>query len=278
MRRRSAGARLRGALLSVVMIVLACLAAVPFYYVLVNTFKPARESARSPLGLPEGLHLDNYVDVFDRVPVVQAFANTVVVTAASVTLVLLIGSMASYALVMRSSRLNTALGRILLLALLIPFQTTLIPLYQSFAQVRLVDSRLGLVLLYSGGAVFCYFLVNGYVRSVPMEIIEAARVDGAGPLRIYAVIVLPLVRPILITVGVFQTMSIWNDFIIPNVFISSPDKQTLVLQVYSAVGQFTTDWPSFLTLTVIALLPMVVLFVVLQRHVVAGLLAGSVKG
>lgn len=278
MRPRTVGARARGALLSVVMVALACLVAVPFYYVLVNTFKTAPESARSPLGLPGRLHFDTYVDVFDQVPVVQSFVNTVVVTAASVVLVLLIGSMASYALVMRSSRLNVALGRVLLLALLIPFQTTLIPLYQSFAQVRLVDSRLGLVLLYTGGAVFCYFLVNGYVRSVPMEIIEAARVDGAGPLRIYAVIVLPLIRPILITVGVFQTMSIWNDFIVPNVFISSPEKRTLVLQVYSAVGQFTTDWPSFLTLTVIALAPMVVLFVVLQRHVVAGLLAGSVKG
>jgi raffinose/stachyose/melibiose transport system permease protein len=116
------------------------------------------------------------------------------------------------------------------------------------------------------------------MRTIPAELLEAARIDGAGPFRIYRTIVLPLIRPILVTVGVFQTMWVWNDFITPNVFISSEDKQTLVLQVYSAVGQFTTDWPRFMTLTVIVLIPMVVFFVFMQRHIVSGLVSGSVKG
>jgi raffinose/stachyose/melibiose transport system permease protein len=116
------------------------------------------------------------------------------------------------------------------------------------------------------------------MRTIPAELLEAARIDGAGPFRIYRTIVLPLIRPILVTVGVFQTMWVWNDFITPNVFISSEDKQTLVLQVYSAVGQFTTDWPLFMTLTVIVLIPMVVFFVFMQRHIVSGLVSGSVKG
>jgi raffinose/stachyose/melibiose transport system permease protein len=116
------------------------------------------------------------------------------------------------------------------------------------------------------------------MRTIPAEIMEAARIDGAGPFRIYWTIVLPLIRPILVTVGVFQTMWVWNDFITPNVFISSQEKQTLVLQVYSAVGQFTTDWPAFMTLTVIVLIPMVIFFVVMQRHIVSGLVNGSVKG
>jgi raffinose/stachyose/melibiose transport system permease protein len=90
--------------------------------------------------------------------------------------------------------------------------------------------------------------------------------------------VLPLIRPILITVGVFQTMWIWNDFITPNVFISSPDKQTLVLQVYKAVGQYSVDWPAFMTLSVIVLIPVVIFFIAMQRHIVDGLLQGSVKG
>jgi raffinose/stachyose/melibiose transport system permease protein len=89
--------------------------------------------------------------------------------------------------------------------------------------------------------------------------------------------VLPLIRPILVTVGIFQTMGIWNDFITPNVFLSSPEKSTLVLQVYRSVGEFSTDWPAFMTMSVLVLIPMVVFFVLTQRHIVSGLLAGSVK-
>jgi raffinose/stachyose/melibiose transport system permease protein len=166
----------------------------------------------------------------------------------------------------------------LLVAFLVPAQATLIPLYRILVGVHLVDSLNGLIVMYSCGSIFCYFLIVGYMRTVPNEILEAARIDGASAFRVYRTIVLPLIRPILVTVGVFQTMWVWNDFIFPNVFISSPDKQTLVLQVYSAVGQFTTDWPAFMTLTVIVLVPMVISFVVTQRHIVNGLVQGSIKG
>ena len=157
-------------------------------------------------------------------------------------------------------------------------QATLIPQYQMFTRAHLVDSLNGLVLYYSCGSIFCYFLILGYMRTVPLEIFEAAHVDGAGSWRIFWRIVIPLIRPILVTVGVFQTMWVWNDFLIPNVFISSPNNQTLVLQVYTAVGQFTTNWPMFMTLTVIVLIPMLIFFITMQRHIVNGLLAGAVKG
>ena len=152
------------------------------------------------------------------------------------------------------------------------------PLYRLLSDIRLVDTLEGLILLYSAGSVFCYFLIVGYLRTVPLDIMEAARIDGAGPWQIYWRIILPLIRPILITVGVFQTMWVWNDFLTPIVFISSPEKQTLVLQVYKAVGEFSTNWPMFLTLSVIVLLPMVVFFILMQRWIVSGLVAGSVKG
>jgi raffinose/stachyose/melibiose transport system permease protein len=132
--------------------------------------------------------------------------------------------------------------------------------------------------MYSCGSIFCYFLIVGYMRTLPTELFEAAKIDGAGAFRVYWSVALPLIRPILVTVGVFQTMWVWNDFITPNVFINSPEKQTLVLQVYTAVGQFTTDWPAFMTLSVIVLIPMVIFFIVAQRQIVSGLVSGSVKG
>lgn len=244
----------------------------PFYYVLVNTFKTQAETTAAPLALPTSLYLDNYATVFADVPVGQALLNTFYVTAASVGLMLIVGSMAAYSVVMRASRLVVAL---LVLAFLVPGQVTLVPLYRLLSDARLVDTLEGLILLYSAGSVFCYFLIVGYLRTVPLEIVEAARIDGAGPWQIYWRIVLPLIKPILITVGVFQTMWVWNDFLTPVVFISTPEKQTLVLQVYKAVGEFSTDWPMFLTLSVLVLAPMVVFFIVMQRWIVSGSSPGA---
>jgi raffinose/stachyose/melibiose transport system permease protein len=260
---------------SLIMIPLACLIGLPFYYVVVNTFKTQAETTLSPLALPTTLNLDNYLRVFSEVPVAQSFLNTVYVTAAAILLMLLIGSMAAFSVIMRASRLVTVL---LVVAFLVPGQVTLIPLYRMLSQAQLVDTLEGLVILYSAGSVFCYFLIVGYLRTLPGEVIEAARIDGANPWQIYWRIALPLIRPILITVGVFQTMWVWNDFLTPVVFISSTEKQTLVLQTYKAVGEFTTDWPMFLTLSVIVLIPMVIFFIFMQRYIVRGLVAGSVKG
>lgn len=263
---------------SVVMLTLAALMAVPLYYVVVNTFKTQAEMSASPLALPSELYLRNYVAVFGRVPLLASFGNTLFVTVASIAVMLLVGSMAAYAMVMRSTRFNAVLGVCLLAAFVIPGQSTLIPLYRFLVDIGLIDTLSGLVLLYSAGSIFCYFLVQGYMRTLPFEIIEAARIDGAGSWQIFWRIVLPLIRPILVTVGVFQTMWVWNDFITPNVFLTSPANRTIVLQVYSAVGQFSTDWPLFMTLSVVAIAPMVVFFVLTQRHIVNGLLGGAVKG
>jgi raffinose/stachyose/melibiose transport system permease protein len=262
-------------IVTLVMVPLACIVGLPFYYILVNTFKTQAETAASPLGLPVEWRLDTYARVLESVPIVQAFLNTLLVTGVSIVLMLLIGSLAAFSVILRRSKVITV---VFVIAFLVPGQVTLIPLYRLFAELRLVDSLTGLIVLYTAGSVFCYFLIVGYMRTIPGEMIEAAKLDGASPVQIYWRIALPLIRPILITVGVFQTMWVWNDFLTPVVFLSSPQKQTLVLQVYKAVGEFAVDWPAFLTLSVLALLPMVIFFVAMQRHIVSGLLAGSVKG
>ena len=265
-------------LTAVIMIPVALIVALPLYYIVVNTFKTQEEMSSSPFALPTQLFLDNYATVFGTVPLVQSFANTLFVTVLSLLLMLLIGSMAAYGMIIGNTRFNRWFGAALILGFIIPSQSTLIPLYRLLVQIGLIDTLTGLVFLYSAGSIFCYFLIQGYMKSVPYDLIEAARIDGANAFSIYWRIVLPLIRPILVTVAVFQTMWIWNDFITPNVFLVSPEKSTLVLQVYKSVGEFTTDWPSFMTLSVLALLPMVVFFIFTQRHIVSGLLAGSVKG
>ncbi len=268
----------RPVVLSVLMIGVAAVIGIPLYYIVVNTFKTQDQMVTSPLGLPNRLYLGNYQEVFANVPLARAFLNTLYVTTLGVLFQLVVGAMAAYGMVMRNTRFNRAVGAILLLAFVVPGQATLVPLYLMLVDANQVDTLTGLVIMYLAGAVFCFFLIQGYMTSMPYEIIEAAKIDGAGVVQIFWRIVLPLIRPILVTVGVFQTMWVWNDFITPNVFISSPEKRTIVLQVYSAVGEFTTDWPAFMTVSVLALIPMVVFFMFTQRHIVSGLLAGGIKG
>jgi raffinose/stachyose/melibiose transport system permease protein len=263
---------------SIVMIPIACIVGLPFYYIVVSTLKTQGQMQSDPLGLPSAPTLQNYIDVFQQSPVLQAFFNTLYVTVASVALMLIIGSMAAFAIIIRKTLFNRIVGGALLFAFLIPFQSTLIPLYKLIVGVGLVDTLTGLVAIYSAGAIFCYFIIVGYMRTIPGDIIEAARIDGAGAFRIYRTIVLPLIRPILITVGVFQVMWVWNDYISPTVFLSSPEKSTLVLLASQAVTQFTINWPAFMTVSVLVLIPMVVFFITMQKYIVNGLVSGSVKG
>ncbi|RMA46652.1 MULTISPECIES: carbohydrate ABC transporter permease [Bifidobacterium] len=270
--------RRRSTVRSVVVLIIALICAVPLWYILINTFKTIPDMATNPLGLPKQWTLRNYTRAFATVPIVRSLVNTLIVTFFGVLFQVLIGALAAYGMILRKSIFTSVIGVILMIAFVIPTQSTLIPLYRMESSVGLVNTLLGLIIMYLGGAVFCYFLIVGYMQSLPFEVIEAARIDGAGPLRIFWSIVLPLIRPILTTVVVFQTMSTWNDFMTANVFISSSNLRTIVLQVYNAVGQFTTDWPSFMTITVLALIPVFVFFIFCQKWIVSGLVAGAVKG
>lgn len=270
--------RIGSAVTSIVMIAISLVCAVPLWYIVINTFKTIADMNVNPLGLPNDWTLDNYINAFKTVPILRSLWNTVIVTFFGVAIQVIVGALAAYGMILRKSRFTSAVGAVLMVAFVVPAQSTLIPLYRMEAGVHLVNTLAGLVLIYLGGAVFCYFLIVGYMRSLPFELIEAARIDGAGPLRIFWNIVMPLIKPILTTVIVFQTIGTWNDFMNANVFISSSELRTIVLQVYNAVGQFSTDWPSFMTITVLALLPVFIFFIFCQKWIVSGLVAGSVKG
>lgn len=270
--------RIGSAMTSIVMIAISLVCAVPLWYIVINTFKTIADMNVNPLGLPNDWTFDNYINAFKTVPILRSLWNTVIVTFFGVAIQVIVGALAAYGMILRKSRFTSAVGAVLMVAFVVPAQSTLIPLYRMEAGVHLVNTLAGLVLIYLGGAVFCYFLIVGYMRSLPFELIEAARIDGAGPLRIFWNIVIPLIKPILTTVIVFQTMGTWNDFMNANVFISSSELRTIVLQVYNAVGQFSTDWPSFMTITVLALLPVFIFFIFCQKWIVSGLVAGSVKG
>lgn len=263
---------------TIVVWTIALICAVPLYYVVISSFKTPIDMIKHPLQLPTQWLWNNYIGAFADGTIIQAFINTIIVTAVAVILQVLIGSLAAYGVVQKKSLFTMIIGSILMITFAIPAQATLLPLYRMESSIGLTDTLTGLVALYMGSCVFCYFLIVGYMKALPQELFEAAKIDGAGPFRIYWTIVLPLIRPIIVAVVVFQTMGTWNDFLLPSVFLSSTDKQTVVLQVYNAVQQFTTNWPLFMATTVLALIPVFIFFCFCQKWIVSGLLAGSVKG
>ena len=270
--------RLHNGILAVVILLLALICAIPLWVILINSFKTPSDMTMDPFGLPRSWSLSNYQQAFESLPIGQAFLNTIIVTVISVVVEVLVGAMAAYGMIMKKSRFTAAVGAFLMLSFVIPGQTLIIPQYKMLANTGLVDNLLSLVVIYSAGACFCYYLIVGYMRGLPQSLFEAAKLDGAGPWRIFFQIVLPLIRPILITSIVFQTMGAWNDFMTANIYLQSVDKQTIIVQVFAAQGRFNTNWPLFMAVTTVALIPVFIFFLISQKWIVSGLVAGSVKG
>lgn len=191
---------------TIVVWTIALICAVPLYYVVISSFKTPIDMIKHPLQLPTQWLWNNYIDAFADGTIIQAFINTITVTAVAVILQVLIGSLAAYGVVQKKSLFTMIIGSILMITFAIPVQATLLPLYRMESSIGLTDTLTGLVALYMGSCVFCYFLIVGYMKALPQELFEAAKIDGAGPFRIYWTIVLPLIRPIIVAVVVFQTM------------------------------------------------------------------------
>ncbi|MBO9599193.1 MAG: carbohydrate ABC transporter permease [Cohnella sp.] len=265
-------------ILDILMLPLGLIAFFPFYLIIVNTFKTMRDAAKSPMALPTKWEFSNYVQVFEETSILRSFGNSVTITFFAVILIVLIGAMGAYPVVFNSNRFTRFAMIYLLAGFMIPFQATLIPLFELMSDLHLIDKLYGLIILYMSGSVFVFFLMSGYMKTIPRELSEAAVIDGCSVWGIFWRIILPLLKPITITSVIFQTMWIWNDFLAPMLFLNSSSKSTLVLQIYKAKGEFTVDWPMFMTLTVVTLMPIFIFFLVMQKHIVRGIAAGAVKG
>lgn len=250
----------------------------PFYFLVISTFKTLREVSYNPTAFPTSLYLGNYAEIFEKTPILTAFRNTIFLTLCSVLLIVIIGEMAAYPISFNDCKLNKAVLVYLMLGFLVPFQAILLSLFEVMQTLHLLDNLAGMVLFYANGSALTVFLAVGYMRSIPRELNEAAIVDGASVGRIFFSIILPLMKPITTTSVIFNTMWIWNDFIAPNIFLNSRSNTTLVLEVFRAKGQFTTNWPSFMTLSVITIFPIFVFYCFMQKHIIKGLTAGAVKG
>ncbi|WP_415854191.1 carbohydrate ABC transporter permease [Sinomonas sp. G460-2] len=270
-----AGKLSKGAILAVY----AVLILVPLLVVLFGTFKTTPELFASPFAPPNRLDLGNYGEVLGGQNLGTAFLNSTIVTACSVTLTLFIATLAAYGISRIPGWKGWLIFGFIVLGMSVPAQANMIPQYVLFQQLGLLDSQVGLVLINIVVTLpVAVFILGGFMRTLPSDLFEAAKVDGSGPWRTYYAVAVPLSLPSIAATGIFLFVMHWNDLLYPLLFISSPEKRTLPVALLSFQGEFLTNYPLLFAGVVLASIPIVVAYVFLQRFFVAGMTAGAVKG
>ncbi len=260
------------------LIATAILTIIPLLWMISASFMPNGEATLyPPRMLPSHATLAQYHQLFTRMNFGRSFTNSMIVAAGITLFSLLLNSMAGYAFAkLRFSGRDRLFGA-LVAALVIPTQVGMLPLFLMLKSVHLVNSYWG-VILPSMATIFGIFLIRQFMLSVPDDLLDAARIDGANEFRIYWSIILPLARPVLVTLAIFTFMSAWNDFMWPLIVLTDDAKYTLPVAVANLVGEHVQDTELMMASSVLTVLPVLILFLALQRHYIAGIMMGSVKG
>ena len=271
-RRRLALLAVNGALL-----ILALLTAFPLLWMFSASLMPAGEALSLPARLlPSRPTLEHYEVLFSRLNLGRTFANSLLLASMITGVSLLANSMAGYAFAKLRFRGRGRLFAILLATLVVPPQVTVLPLFLEIRALGLVNS-FGGILVAAIATVFGIFLVRQFAQGIPDELLDAARLDGASELRIYWSVVLPLLRPILVTLGVYTFLSAWNDFMWPLIVLTDESKYTLPVAIANLSGEHVQDTELMMAGAVVTVLPGLVVFLLLQRQYIEGITMGSVK-
>ncbi len=251
----------------------------PFYIVLSVSLKSSRQALMDPSGFPTSIHPENFVKAFTMMRFPTVFTNSLLITILGVAGIFLLSACASFALAKAKGKGYQWMYLAFVCGIMVPFHTTLVPLVKTIADLNLLNSQLGLVLVYWGRSIpFAIFLYTGFIRGISNQILEAGEIDGAKPFRLFWSIVLPLLRPITATVFILNALDLWNDFLLPLLVLSDYRKQTIPLSQYLFYGTYGTQWQLAFSSYVIAMMPIVLLYVVMQKHIVKGVAAGALKG
>ena len=232
----------------------------------------------NPMGWPARFVWSNFADAWNNAALGQAFFNSVLITSVTVLGLIVCGSLAAYPLARYTGPWSQRTYIYFVAGLIVPIQLGLFPLYKEMHDLQLINTYYGVILLYIAvNLPFVIFLYTGFIKTVPRELEEAALLDGASPIRIFWLIVFPLLRPVTATVAITSALNTWNDFFIPLIFLQRDGMQTLPLAIYNFVGQFNNNWSLIFASVIISSLPLIVLFLLLQRYFIKGIAAGALK-
>ncbi|WP_223701240.1 carbohydrate ABC transporter permease [Sutcliffiella deserti] len=264
--------------LEIIGIILGLIFLIPFYFVLINSVKSFSEILIDAAALPQEILFSNYVKVWEIIQFPRAFWNSLIITVFSNIGIVLLSSMAAWKMVRTPGKLSKILFILIVSAMVIPFQTVMIPLMKLGGTLGMINSIPGIIMMYFGfGVPLSLFLYHGFVKTVPVEIEEAARIDGCSQFGVFWRIVFPLLKPITVTVIILNTLWIWNDYLLPLLVLQSAELRTIPLATSAFFAQYTKQWDMGLAALVLGITPVIIFFLFLQRHIIKGIAAGSVK-
>lgn len=270
-RERHTGAHIALTIYSVIVLV-------PLLFVVFLSFKDIPGILGTPLQWPQQWHPENYAQAWQDGNLLQLLINTVIVTVVAVAGILFLSSLAAYVIARYRFRGNQLLYLYFVSGMALPIQLVALPIFVLVRNLGLLNTLWGLILVMAaGGMSFSIFLLVNFMRSIPWELQEAATVDGAGTLRIYWHVVLPLVRPALGIVAIFQFLAIWKEFFLPLLLVQDTAKMTVSVGILNFVGQYTTQWQLLLAGIVIVSLPTIIGFLLVSRQFRRNMMAGAVK-
>jgi len=250
----------------------------PLIWMILTSLKD-RSETYSPNVIPSKPSLAAYQFLWSQMHVGQYLWNSVRVTSVTVGAVVILASLAGYAFARIDFPGKQTIFLLLLSTLMLPGAVLIIPLFLQLSDMHLIDSQLGLILAYIGGGLpFAMFLMRSFFTTVPGELVDAGRMDGASEFGIFLRIMLPLARPGIATITIFQFMDTWNEFIFAATFLHSPTQRTLQPALFALVGRYSTNWPVLTAALTVSIIPTVTVYLILQKQFVTGLTAGAIKG
>lgn len=272
--------RIAHAVIYIVLAVMAVATLFPLWFLLINSFKSQSEIVKSPLALPKSLDFSYILNAIKQIDLGNSFLLTALITVIGVAFIILVSSSVAWMMVRFKSKVANALLLVFTASMLVPFQAIMYPLINEFDDLGLKNTP-GLIIMYGGfGLAMSVFLYHGFIKSIPVSLEEAAFMDGANVFQVYWKIVMPLMKPTTATVAILNGMWIWNDYLLPFLVIGNGEHKTLTLAVYFAKiesGQYGNAWDLIFPAVLITIIPIVIIFLFLQKHIIKGMTAGSVK-
>lgn len=260
----------------VVCIILCIMVLAPFYMVLINSFKPKAEASRMNLSLPSEWLFSNYTEVIEQGKLVQGFINSLTYAFVATFLGVVLCAMAAFVMCRKRTKLNVFLYYFVLCGLFFP--VNYVTLVRVLSAAHLTDTRTGIILVFTSAMIpFCVFTIRNFVTSVPVELDEAAVIDGAGPVSLFFKIIMPLLKPTLVTCFILQFMGVWSDFLTP-LYLSSKSKLfPMTMAVYQFFGKNKNNWNYIFADIVLTCLPVIIVYMIGQKYIVGGMTSGAVK-
>lgn len=250
----------------------------PFLMIVMNSFKSTQQFVENPLSLPTSFHFGNYASAFDKMDFLHGFLNSLIITVVSVFIILICSAMTGYLFVRFKWKVNSIIFFVMLASLTLPFQVLMIPLVMLYGNMDMLDSKITLLFMYLGfGVPFGVFTFHGFVKGVPFELEESAFIEGSSRLRTFFQIVLPLLKPVFVTLIVLDVLWIWNDYLLPSLVLLSPEHKTLPLSTYNFFSSYSVDFAPLMAGLIMTIIPVLVLYLFLQKQIIKGITEGALK-